>query len=191
MLGTKLLSLLLVWVATFGSLSASGQMVVHAVSGTVKSIDPASKSIDVDVEDGSRGHFKTASKSSVALSLDNDLRGDAVDASAFHGADSFVVIYYYGFGSDRTAVAVKDLGKGPFEKFNGTVLDFDKHDRMFTVKTNKAGNVKFRISDQVIVDMGVSLESGKKYSPRKGNTVRVTATKSNGEYSAAFVRSRR
>ena len=91
------LSILLAGAIALGSQTASGQMVVHAVSGTVKAINPSSKSIDVQVEDGTNGHFKTSSKSSVKLSFDNDLRGDAVDATAFHDLDSFVVVYYYGF----------------------------------------------------------------------------------------------
>ncbi|CAN5707649.1 hypothetical protein BH10ACI4_BH10ACI4_23130 [soil metagenome] len=183
-------SLLLAGAIALASQSASGQMVVHAVSGTVKAINPASKSLDVQIEDGATGHFKTSSKSSVALSLDNDLRGDAVDATDFHEPDSFVVVYYYGFGDNRTAVAIKDLGKGPFQKFEGTVLSFDKHQHVLSVKTKKSGIVKFRLSEKIVVDTGISLQSGQKYNPRKGYTVRVTATESNGEHVAVFVRSR-
>lgn len=190
MLGKYVLTFLLV-AASVGSKTSYGQMVVHAVSGTVKTVNSASKSIDVEIEDGSMGHFKTSSKSSVALSFDNDLRGDAVDASAFHDPNSFVVVYYYGYGEARTAVAIKDLGKGPFEKFNGSVVNFDKRDHTVTVRTIKDGSVKFRLSEKAVVDTGTSLQSGQKYSPRKGYTVRVTATQSNGEHVAVFVRSRR
>lgn len=190
MLRKCLQSIVLAGVAAIGSQTALGQMVVHAVSGTVKAITPGSNSIDVDIEDGSQGHFKASSKSSVALSFDNDLRGDAVDASAFHETGSFVVIYYYGFGDDRTAVAIKDLGKGPFKKVTGSVVDFNKHDRSLTVRTDKGQNEKFQLSETAVVDTGIGLQSGRKYSPRKGYAVRVTATGSNGQQVAVFVRSR-
>ena len=117
---------------SFGAQTTKCQMVVHAVSGTVIAINPATKSLDVDIEDGSKDHFKTSSKSSVALSFDGDLRGDAVDASDFHEIGSFAVIYYYGLDSNRIAVAIKDLGKGQFEKTKGTVVDFNKHDHLLT-----------------------------------------------------------
>ncbi len=190
MLKNCLPSILLAGLVAFGTQTASGQMVVHAVSGIVKTINPASKSIDVDLEDGSKAHFKTSSKR-VPLSFDNDLRGDAVDASAYTQLDAFVVVYYYGFGDDRTAVAIKDLGKDTFQKFNGTVTAFDKHSRILTVKTLKAGTVKFHISEKAVIDTGASLQSGQKFSPGKGYTVRLTATGSGDEYTAVFIRSRR
>jgi len=191
MLKKSVLLALLIGILCFSAQSARCQMVVHAVSGTVKAINPSSKSIDVDFEDGSKGHFKTSSKSSVTLSFDNDLRGDAVDASDFKDVGSFAVIYYYGFASNRTAVAIKALGKGPFEKTVGKVVDFNKHDRLLTVRKSTGGNETFRLSDQAVVDTGMSLQSGRKYSPGKGYSVRVTAMQSNGDNVAVFVWSRR
>jgi hypothetical protein len=183
-------SMVVAGVAAAGCQTMNGQMVVHAVSGIVKAIHPAQHSLDLDIEDGSPGSFETASKSSVALSFDKDLRGDAVDASTFQGVGSFVVVYYYGFGSDRTAVAIKDLGKGPFEKVTGSVTEFDKHNHTLTVHTDKGDNEQFQLSEKAVVDTGMSLESGQKYDPHKGYTVRVTAEKTNGEEVAVFVRSR-
>ena len=182
---------IVVGILALGSRPAFCQMVVRAVSGTVKAINPVSHTIDVETEGSQNGRFQTASRGSVALSFDDDLRGDAVDADTFHNVDSFVVIYYYGFGGDRTAVAIKDLGKGPFVKFNGTVVGFDKHDETLSVKTLKAGTLQFRVSDKAVVDTGTSLQSSRKYSPRKGYAVRVTATERNGDQAAIFIRSRR
>jgi hypothetical protein len=191
MLKKSVLAAFFTGILCFGAQSARCQMVVHAVSGTVKAINPASKSVDVDIEDGSKGHFKTSTKSSVAISFDNDLRGDAVDASDFHDVGSFAVIYYYGFDSNRTAVAIKALGKGPFEKTSGKVVDFNKHDRLLTVRKSTGGNETFRLSDKAVVDAGRGIQSGQKYNPNKGYSVRVTSTQSNGENVAVFVWSRR
>lgn len=182
--------ILLAGVFAFGSQVAAGQMIVHAVSGTVKTTNPTSKSIDVDIEDGSKGHFKISSGKSVPLSFDDDLRKDSVSPSSTE-VGSFVVVYYYGFGDDRTAVAIKDLGKGPFDKVNGKVVAFDKHGQILTVLTGKAEILKFQLSEKAVVDSGLSVESGKKYNPGKGYTVRVTATGQSGKQTAVFIRSRR
>lgn len=187
----KCLSLMLVAGAvTFAGCTAHGQMTVHAVSGKVTAVHPDMKTMDVDVEDGTRGHFKVASETSVPLSFDNDLRASAVDASTYHQVGHYVVVYYYGFGDDRTAVAVQDLGEGPFDKVEGTVKAFDRHKHVLAVQTAKDGVVNFKLSDKAVVDIGMGLESARKYSAGKGYTVRVTSTEANGEKTAVFVRSR-
>lgn len=189
MIGKCLALMLLAGVVTFGVRKADGQMVVHAVSGTIKAIQP-SKTIDVEIEEGSKQRFKISSKGSVPLSFDNDLKADSVDASTFTKVGEFVVVYYYGFGDDRTAVAIKDLGAGPFTKVDGTVKAFDRHKRVLDVQTEKGDIVKFKLSDKAVVDIGLGLESARKYSAGKGYTVRVTSMESNGEQVAVFVRSR-
>lgn len=70
------------------------------------------------------------------------------------------------------------------------MVDFNKHDRSLTVRTDKGQNEKFQLSETAVVDTGIGLQSGRKYSPRKGYAVRVTATGSNGQQVAVFVRSR-
>ncbi len=169
---------------------ARGQMVVHAVSGTVKSIDLAAKRMSVAVEGGSTEEFATRTKSDVALVFDSDLRGDAMDASKFDSAGDFVVVYYYGYGNNRTAVAVKDLGKSA-EKTTGTVVDFDKRDHKLTVRKSDESKEVFRLSNEAVIDTGLGLESGRKYHPRNGTRVRVASTTEGGQQIAAFVWSRR
>ena len=114
--------------------SAGAQMVVHAVSGMVKAINANSKTMDVAVENGTVSEFKLPNDAKVALDFDNALRSDSVDASKFEHVGDFVVVYYYGYDDNRTAVAVKDLGAGPYQKVEGTVAAFDKHNRTMTVK---------------------------------------------------------
>ena len=170
--------------------SANCQMVVHAVSGTVKSFNPKPMSMSVVVESGSIIQFAIRPDSKVALSFEDDLRGDAVDASKFNKVGAFVMVYYYGFETRRTAVAVKDLGPDPFKKTEGTVVDFNKHDRVLTVRDSKGTNETFRLSDNAVVDTGMGLQSGRKYEPDKGYKVRVTSSSADGKDVAVFIRSR-
>ncbi|HKO20537.1 MAG TPA: hypothetical protein VJU82_16805 [Acidobacteriaceae bacterium] len=170
-------------------LSAKCQMVVHAVSGVVKSVDSKTKSITIAVDQSDDMQFKIQSGAPPALTFDPELRGDAVDASKFDGKGDFVVVYYYGFDTDRTAVAIKDFGKGQLEKLSGTVTAFDRHNHALTVRTSDGKTEKFQLDDKAVVDTGMGLESGRKYGPGKGDSVRVTATNSNGKDVAVFVRS--
>jgi hypothetical protein len=170
--------------------AASAQMVVHAVSGTVKAINPASKTMDVTVENGDTSEFKLAANAKVTLDFDNALRSDSMDANKFQKVGDYAVVYYYGYDDDRTAVAVKDLGAGPFQKIDGTVVNFDKRNRMMTVKDDAGKTETFALGAHLVVDLGVNVESGRSYDPRKGYSVRVTYTSEGGKNTAVFVRSR-
>lgn len=170
----------------FCTAGASAQMVVHAITGKVQAINTASKTLDVAAKDGSTDEFTLASKR-VQLDFNNDLRSDSVDPDKFQHIGNFAVVYYYGYDPNRTAVAVKDLGSGTFQKANGTVVSFDKKDRVMKVK-DSAGKVdSFKLSDHLIVDNGMGVDSGRKYEPHKGTQVRVTYLASGDQNPAVFV----
>jgi hypothetical protein len=170
--------------------SAGAQMVVHAVSGMVKAVNPDSKTMDVTVDNGDTSHFKLPSKAKVTLDFDKALQSDSVNASSFQHVGDYAVVYYYGYGNDQTAVAVKDLGAGPFQKIEGTVVSFDKHDRTMTVKDDGGKSAVFALDDHLVVDSGMSVASGRGYDPHKGYHVIVTYTQAGDKNSAVFIRSR-
>jgi hypothetical protein len=181
--------LAMVMIAAAGWCGVAGaQMVVHAVTGIVKAVNN-SKSMEVAVESGTTDQFSLSEKNKVALDFDNSLRADSVDASSFQHVGDFVVVYYYGYDSNETAVAVKDLGAGPFEKVDGHVTGFDKHTRTMTVKDDAGKTDTFGLSEHLVVDSGLRVESGRTYDPHKGDTVRVTYTQAGGKNTAVFVRS--
>ena len=170
-------------------LAANSQMVVHAVSGTVKSVNKQAKFMTVAVDQGSDMQFNIQSGPTPALNFDPELRGDAVDASTFNGTGDFVVVYFYGYDANRTAVAVKDFGKGQLEKLTGTVSAYDRHNHTLTVRTSDGKTQSFPLDNKAVVDTGMGLESGRKFDPSKGDNVRVTASDSNGKEVAVFIRS--
>ena len=174
--------------SVFLPLPAHSQMVVHAVSGTVKSVDSKAKIMTVVVDQGNDMQFKIQSGNPPALLFDSELRGDAVDASKFNGVGDFVVVYFYGFDTNRTAVAVKDFGKGQLQKLSGIVTAYDKHDHKLTVSTSDGKTETFPLDSKAVVDTGLGLEAGRKFDPSKGDNVRVTATDSNGKNVAVFIR---
>jgi hypothetical protein len=183
------LTLVMVSLAAFCA-SAGAQMVVHAMSGVVKGIDAHAKTMDVTIENGDTSQFKLPNDAKVSLDFDNALRSDSVAANDFQHVGDFVVVYYYGYDDNRTAVAVKDLGTGPFDKVEGSVVAYDKHDRTMTVKDGSGKSESFVLSDHLVVDTGVSVAPGRSFGPHKGDYVRVTYTKTGDKNTAVFVRTR-
>ena len=169
--------------------SAGAQMVVHAMSGMVKAVNPDSKTMDVTVDNGDTSQFKLPTKAKVTLDFDKALQLDSVNASDFQHVGDYVVVYYYGYGNDRTAVAVKDLGAGPFLKIEGTVVSFDKHDRTMTVKDDAGKSQAVTLTDHMVLDSGVNVSSGRGYEPHKGYHVIATYTQAGDKNTAVLVRS--
>lgn len=170
--------------------AAQSQEVVHAVSGTVKSINSAAKQIDIDVEGGTSGDFTIPSGKLPSLEFDSDLRADATDPSHFQKTGDYVVVFYYGFGDTRTAVGLKDLGNSGVQKILGTVAGFNEHNREISVLGSNGTTQTFHLSDTAVVDTGNGLISGRKYHPHKGSEVRVTSTNTGDQKVAVFVWSR-
>lgn len=170
--------------------SASAQMVVHAVSGVMKAVDAHANTMQLTVDSGDTSRFKLPGGAKVTLDFDKALQSDSVNPDKFQHVGDYVVVYYYGYDDDRTAVAVKDLGTGPFEKIEGTVVSYDKHARAMTVKDDAGKSESFALGDHLVVDTGVSVAGGRGYDPHKGWQVRVTYTKAGDKNTAVFVRSR-
>lgn len=167
--------------------SASAQMIVHAVSGMVKAIN-ANSTMDVATDDGTISEFKLPNAAKVSLDFDNALRSDSVDASKFEHVGDFAVVYYYGPDYDRTVVAVKDLGAGPFEKINGTVTKYDKHDRTMTIQDDGGKSDTFTLDEHMVVDSGMRVDPGRSYGPHKGDHISVTYKKNGDTNTTVFIR---
>lgn len=168
--------------------NAGAQMVVHAMSGTVTAINPQAKTIDITIDSGETSEFKMPSSAKVNIGFDKALESDSVNADKFQQIGDFVVVYYYGYDNNRTAVAIKDLGKGPFAKVEGSVLSYDKHDRTMTMKDGSGKTESFVLSDHLIVDNGETVAAGRSYGPHKGDYVLVTYSTTGDKNTAVFVR---
>lgn len=164
----------LVVLASSAAVAASAQMTVHAVTGPVKTVTPQNLSVMVDSSSGSASKFKIKPAAKMPSEFSHDLRADSTAPESFQKVGDYALVYYYGYGNDQTAVAVKDLGAGPFTKAQGTVVAFDKHSRTITLKDDTGKQVPMLLNDQMVVDTDTGVDSGKKFSPHKGDQVRVT-----------------
>ena len=105
-------SLLAALVPLVGSPSFA-QEVVHAVAGVVTAVHPQSQSLAIQTHDGSIQTFRYTSKPASRIEFDKGLRSATAEPEVVKQTGDHVIVYYFGFGAQQTAVAIKDLGKDP------------------------------------------------------------------------------
>ena len=170
------------------AIAATAQEVVHALTGTVRSIDPASKTITIFTDNGSEGLFKDLTNPKLKVDFDKKLRTDASTVDTFKGKGAYAVVFYFGDGDVRTAVALRNLGSGPFTNNLGSVVRLDGREHLLFIK-NKSGLVKsFKIASDTVAETDLGVVNGFKFQPQKDDQVRVVATMVNGTPTALFVR---
>jgi hypothetical protein len=161
-------------------------MAVHAVSGTVKAV--TARSIQIQTDADTTSSFKLTPGSKVSVEFEGDLKADTVEAAKFNHVGAFVVVYFYGYGEDQTAVAVKELSAGSYAKVDGKVTAFDKRTHQLTVVDGAGKAHTFLLSDHLIVDTDLGADDGKKYGPHKGEDVRVTYASAGSTPTVPFLR---
>lgn len=163
------------------------QMSVHAVAGQVKAVSAGG--LDVQVMPGAVSHFSLPAKAQ-ATDFPSDLQGESTPAREFHKVGDYMLVFFYGFGNQRTAVAVKDLGAGPYTKVAGTVEDFDKHARKVKVRDDSGKETDYVLADRLIVDSDLGATNGRRYSPHKGDALLLTCSGGDAPGTVAFLRPR-
>jgi hypothetical protein len=169
------------------SVAAAGQQVVHALTGTVSSINSATKTISVFQDNGTQDSFSDGTNSKATLNIDKKVVLDTTSADAFKKTGAYVVVLYYGNDADRTAVALKNLGKGPFTSATGTVVKFEGR-RSISVEDSSGATQTFKITPDTIGEGYLGAVDGYKFQASKGDKVRIVASKEGSEPTALFVR---
>ena len=168
-------------------LHSMAQEVVHALAGTVSSIDATSKTITVKTDDGSEGLFKDSTDAKIPIDFNRDLRAQTTAADAFAKTGTRVIVYYFGNGDVRTAVSLQSLGAGAMMKSSGTVMKFDRHKHLLTVLTNSGAKEVFEITPKTVTETSVGAVAGDRFNLQKGDHVRVTALPDGGGQTAVFI----
>jgi hypothetical protein len=96
-------------------------------------------------------------------------------------------VLYYGGDSDRTAVALKNLGSGPFTSVTGTVVKFDSK-KTIQVLDSSGETQNFKISQETIGEGYMGAVDGYKLQAQKGDKVRIVGSKEDSGLTALFVR---
>jgi hypothetical protein len=172
---------------SFGSRICIAQEVVHALTGTVSATNPTAHTITVKTDDGSEGLFRDMGVTQTKISFDKGIEAQAKPADKFTTVGSRVIVYYFGDGDVRTAVAVKDLGAASLQRSVGTVTKFDRHHHLLTLKDSAGQTEEITVDENTSVDTTDGVVQGLKYEANKGDQVRVTWAATNGRNTALFI----
>jgi hypothetical protein len=167
--------------------TAFAQEVVHALTGTVSAINPAGKTITVFTDQHFQKSFKDLTDSKVPISFDKKIREEATPVNTFKTNGAYVIVFFYGQGASQTAVAMRNLGNGPFAADTGTVAKFDSHDHSLSIKEASGVEESFKISAQTVAETGIGAVEGFNFHPQKGDQVRVVSSAVSGNPTALFV----
>ena len=175
--------------ACLGFISApvAAQQVVHALTGTVSSINSATKTVSVFQDNGMQGEFADGTDSKARLSIDKKVSLDTTSSDAFKKTGAYVVVLYYGGDQDRTAVAFKNLGAGPFTSASGTVIKFESR-HAIQVMDSSGTTETYKITQDTIGEGYLGAVDGYKFQAQKGDKVRIVASKDDSGFTALFVR---
>lgn len=163
------------------------QEIVHALTGTVSSTNPIAKTITVYTDNRSEGRFKDMTNPGTRIVFDKKLRAGATPADSFKENGSYAIVYYFGDGNVRTAVALRNLGKGPFTRSIGSVVKFDKGNHSISIKNQSGAIESFNIKPETVIETGTGAMEGSKYQPQGDDHVKVTASVENGGSTALFI----
>jgi hypothetical protein len=179
---------LLLGVLVFAASTVTAQQIVHALTGTVTSINPKTQTIRVNTDDGSEGLFKFLTDKKASIEFDKNVKAETTPPSSFSKLNTRVLVFYIGDDAERTAVALEDLGAGPFVNTVGTLLRLDKHAHMVTIQDDKNSRQSFHIDVHTIGEASQGVIQGEKFEADKGAKVRVIGTSANGAQTALFIR---
>jgi hypothetical protein len=162
---------------------ASAQEVIHAMTGTIRTIDAAQQMFTLFGDTGSLVTFETEAK--VGVAIDKKTFPDATAARDFDTKDAYVIVYYYGRTDNPTAVAVQALGRGPFTATVGTVASFSG--RLISVKDESGSIHNYKINAATVAESDSGVVEGRKFHAEKGDHVRVVGAVSDDNPTAVFV----
>ena len=167
--------------------AAVAQEMVHALSGTVLSVNPKIKMTEINTDNGTSGHFEWLRQAKLEIAFDKTVKADATDADKFTTKGTHVIVYYIGQGDVRTIIAVHDLGDAPLQNTSGTVVKFSKHDRLITIKNSAGTDQTFHLDPKTVADTSTGVVQDLKYDFSKGDLVMVTAGASNDGQTALLI----
>jgi hypothetical protein len=169
------------------SAAATAQQVVHALTGTVSSINSGTKTITVFQDNGTESDFNDGTTEKSRLPIDKKIAIDTSAGEALKKTGAYVVVLYYGGDSERTAVAFKSLGAGPFSSATGTVVKFEgKHS--ISLMDSTGATQTYKITPETIGEGYLGAVDGNKFQVSKGDKVHVVASGESGSPTAVFIR---
>jgi hypothetical protein len=164
------------------------QEIVHALIGSVSSINTADKTITLFQDSGSRATFRVMPSSNTRIAFDKKIADEVTPATEFQKQGAYVILFYFGNEENRTAVALKNLGAGPFSATTGEVTEWNGHDRSLSVRDKDGAIHSFKIDAQTVAETGFGAVNGLKFGINKGEQVRLVSSLKDGTPAVLFLR---
>jgi uncharacterized protein YjdB len=162
------------------------QEVVHAVTGVVTAVHPAENSITVKTNDDSAGEFRYPKELKTEIDFDKEVRSGTTEPKEFNKIGDHVVVYYFGAGTQRTIVALKDFGPAGLSVASGTIVKAKRH--AVVIKTDAGQTESFDIAKDASAETPFGVVSGLKFDANEGERVTVRYLQTNGSNVAQFIR---
>jgi hypothetical protein len=170
-----------------GCCAAPAQEVIHALTGVVTKIDSADHTITVTSSDGTQNVMQDEMKQHARYDFDKALQSSATDCSAFNKQGDRIILYYFGDGLQRRAVALKDLGQTPLKLSTGVVTHWDRHHHVVTIKAADGATQTFQLDNNTAVDTPMGVVNGDKFGPQNGDQVSIKYLNKDGNNEAVFL----
>ena len=167
--------------------SVAAQEVVHALTGTVSSIDKATHSIAVLQDVGGSNIFQKLTNPKTKVDFDKRVQAGTIAADAFNDNGAYVIVFYVGMNENRTVVALKNLGSGPFSSAVGTIKKFERG-RSVTVQDESGATQTFKINPDTVAEGYMGAVDGTRFQAQTGDKVRIVSAVVGGAPAALFIR---
>jgi len=164
-----------------------GQEVIHALTGVATSVDNTAHTITLTASDGTETIIKDDTKNHPSYAFDKSLQADTTSSSAFDKQGDPVILFYFGDGWQRRAVAVKDLGQTPLKLTTGQVLHWDHHRHVVTIRAADGSKQNFQLDDKTVVDTPMGVVNGDHFDPQNGDQVSIRYLDKDGGNEAVFL----
>ena len=181
--------LLAVMVAAVCVQLAAAQTMMHAMEGAVTKIDVSAKTIAIKAADGTEHVFKYTEKTTMRglAAGAHEARAGAVEGYMKGKEGTDVVVHFTGEGAERSAVAIRDMGKDTVRTSQGTVTKVDKAGHTVTVKAEDGSEATYHVAKDATIEGEHGVLKGGDYA-REGEKVSVHYTEDAGKKVAHFLR---
>lgn len=162
---------------------AAGGKVEHALVGSIEKVEKDGKTVVVKTADGTEEALRWTGRTSV-----DGVKGAAKALDLAGRKGEHVVVHYSVEGADKTAVAVKRLGRATPRVAEGTIKSIGHGARDLVVKTADGTEEAFHLADRAAVDSGEGIARGTRSIAKEGEHVTVYFTEETGRKVAHLIK---
>jgi len=169
------------------SVVAQAQYKIHALTGAITVVHPKIQMTTIATDDGTPGSFEWLAKVGGAVDFDKNISNGTVTPDQLITKDSQVIAFYFGTGSVRTLVALRDLGTAPLIKAMGIALRYNKKAHQLTIMNMEGAEETFQLDAKTVTDTDTGVSANFKYDFQKNEQVRVLAIKGAASENALLI----